>query len=107
MNSPSGIPSQSSTVAERMASQTGDRLTAQTEPLRFSPRAVATPSYRISIAKAVRLLGPAARLSMFEGGGERAHYQYIWDCGCVVLELDDRCRIEPCDVHLPTFGGRA
>jgi hypothetical protein len=42
---------------------------------------------------------------MFGGGGERAHYQRRWNCGCVVLELDSRYRIEPCGVHRPVFEG--
>jgi hypothetical protein len=68
--------------------------------------AATIPSYPISDAAVVLALGPAARFSMVEGGGERAHYQRRWNCGCVVLELDRRFRVEPCEVHREALRGR-
>lgn len=62
-------------------------------------------SYPVPYSAVIRSLGPAVNLAMVGGGGERAHYQRRWNCGCVVLELDDRCRIEPCGLHRPLFEG--
>lgn len=62
-------------------------------------------SYPIAFSTVVRSLGPPARLSMFDGGGERARYQHRWACGCVVMELDRHCRIVPCDTHREVFAG--